>query len=103
MKKLTVLLICSSGMSSTIMKVNMEKAAEKMGVDLSVSARSESAADVEKDMNPADIIMLAPQVRYIKPDIEKKSGKPVGIIEMRDYGLGNGEAVLKNCMKILGL
>lgn len=88
MEKIHVLLMCSSGMSSTIIKANMAKAAEKMGIDLTVDAKAESAVNVERDMNPADIIMLAPQVRYIKSDIEKKSGgKPVEVMGMRDYGL----------------
>lgn len=103
MEKIHVLLMCSSGMSSTIIKANMAKAAEKMGIDLTVDAKAESAVNVERDMNPADIIMLAPQVRYIKSDIEKKSGgKPVEVMSMRDYGLGNGESILKEALKKLG-
>ncbi len=97
-----VLLMCSSGMSSTIIKTNMAKYAEKAGIDLVVDAKAESAVNIERDILPADIILLAPQVRYIKSDIEKKSGgKPVYVMEMRDYGLGNGEQILKNAMKLL--
>ena len=41
---------------------------------------------------------------YIKNDIQKKAGeKPVEIMEMREYGLGDGEAILKKCMKILDM
>lgn len=102
MEKLTVLLMCSSGMSSTILKTNMQTAAQKMGIDLSVSAKAESAVNIERDIVPADVIMLAPQVRYIKEDIiEKSGGKPVEIITMQEYGLGNGESVLKTCLKLL--
>lgn len=102
MEKLTVLLMCSSGMSSTILKKNMETAAAAMNLDLSVSAKAESAVNIERDIKPADIIMLAPQVRYIKADIKAKSGgKPVEIISMQDYGLGNGKNVLLTCLDIL--
>lgn len=102
MEKIHVLLMCSSGMSSTIIKANMAKAADKMGIELTVDAKAESAVNVERDMKPADIILLAPQVRYIQKDIEGKSGgKPVAIMNMRDYGLGNGEAILKEALKIL--
>ncbi len=103
MKKVHVLLMCSSGMSSTIIKTNMAKAAEKMGIELTVDAKAESAVNAERDIQPADIIMLAPQVRYIQKDIEEKAGgKMVGIMNMRDYGLGNGEAILKEVLKLLG-
>lgn len=102
MEKLTVLLMCSSGMSSTILKKNMQTAAMELGIDLSVSAKAESAVNLERDIYPADIIMLAPQIRYIQEDIRIKSkGKPVEIISMQDYGLGNGKNVLHTCIEIL--
>ena len=104
MAKLTELLMCSSGMSSTIIRKNMEIAAQKKGIDLTVTAKAESAVSIERDIVPADIILLAPQIRYIKNDIQKKAGeKPVEIMEMREYGLGDGEAILKKCMKILDM
>ena len=42
MKKINVLLMCSSGLSSTIIKTNMKKAAEKIGIELEVEAKAES-------------------------------------------------------------
>ena len=63
MAKLTVLLMCSSGMSSTIIRKNMEIAAQKKGIDLTVTAKAESAVSIERDIVPADIILLAPQIR----------------------------------------
>lgn len=80
----------------------MAKAAEKMGIDLTVDAKAESAVNVERDMNPADIIMLAPQVRYIKSRYQRKSPAenrwrswPCGL------RLGNGESILKEALKKL--
>ena len=78
MAKLTVLLMCSSGMSSTIIRKNMEIAAQKKGIDLTVTAKAESAVSIERDIVPADIILLAPQIRYIKNDIQKKAGEKPG-------------------------
>lgn len=102
MEKLTVLLMCSSGMSSTIIKANMRKAAEEMGIDLTVDAKAESAVNIERDIVPADIILLAPQVRYIQTDIQDKAGnKPVEVMDMQDYGLGNGKKILKKALKSL--
>ena len=105
MKKINVLLMCSSGLSSTIIKTNMKKAAEKIGIELEVEAKAESAVNIDRDIKPADIILLAPQVKYIQPDIQAKagSGKPVIVMEMRDYGLGNGENILKAALKALGV
>lgn len=105
MEKINVLLMCSSGMSSTIIKTNMKKAADKLGIDLYVEAKAESAVNLERDIKPADIILLAPQVKYIQQDIQEKAGpdKPVIVMEMRDYGLGNGENILMTALKTLGI
>lgn len=94
---LTVLLMCSSGMSSTIIRKNMEVASKKMGIDLKVTAKAESAVSVEKDIKTADIILLAPQVKYLLKDISAKAGEkiPVVVMEMREYGLGDGAGILK--------
>lgn len=102
MDKITVLLMCSSGMSSTIIKTNMAKAAADMGIALQVDAKAESAVNIERDILPADIILLAPQVRYIKSDIASKApGKPVEVMNMQDYGLGNGEHILRTVLQAL--
>ena len=44
-----------------------------------------------------------PQVRFQKPEIEAVAqGKmPVAVIEMKDYGTMNGQAVLEFAMKLL--
>ena len=57
MAKLTVLLMCSSGMSSTIIRKNMETAAQKKGIDLTVTAKAESAVSIERDIVPADTMV----------------------------------------------
>ena len=44
--------------------------------------------------NPVDVLLLGPQVRYMKSDFEKRlspKGIPTDVISMSDYGLMNGE------------
>ncbi|EFH4599101.1 hypothetical protein F9539_15105 [Escherichia coli] len=50
-----------------------------------------------------DVVLLGPQVRFQKPEIEAVAqGKmPVAVIEMKDYGTMNGQAVLEFAMKLL--
>ena len=53
--------------------------------------------------NEVDVVLLGPQVRFQKPEIEAVAqGKmPVAVIEMKDYGTMNGQAVLEFAMKLL--
>ncbi len=49
------------------------------------------------------LFYLARKVRFQKPEIEAVAqGKmPVAVIEMKDYGTMNGQAVLEFAMKLL--
>ena len=47
--------------------------------------------------------MLGPQVRHCLSQLKKCSnGTPIEIIDMRDYGLMNGENVLEQAIKGIG-
>lgn len=47
--------------------------------------------------------MLGPQVRYQKPQVDEMvAGRiPVLVIEMKDYGMINGKAVLETALKAI--
>lgn len=50
----------------------------------------------------ADIVLLGPQVRYQKSQVESMAGDvPVAVIDMRDYGTMNGEAVLEKALRLI--
>jgi PTS system cellobiose-specific IIB component len=91
MKKLY--LFCSAGMSSSIIAKKMQEAANKQSLDVEVSYFPE--AKMNEKGSEADIILLSPQVKYLEKDVRAKySNKPVYLIEMQDYGMLNGEAIL---------
>lgn len=60
-------------------------------------------ANFTANANAVDVVLLGPQVRFQKPEIEAVAqGKmPVAVIEMKDYGTMNGQAVLEFAMKLL--
>lgn len=94
-----IMLVCSAGMSTSLLVTKMEKAAEAQGLDAEIFAVSASEADasLENPEKPVDVLLLGPQVRYMKGQFEQKlSGKniPLDVIDMKDYGMMNGEAVL---------
>ncbi|GEM01532.1 PTS system, cellobiose-specific IIB component [Halolactibacillus halophilus] len=100
----TILLVCSAGMSTSLLVTKMQKVAAEQNVESDISAVSASEVDqtlLEKDI---DVLLLGPQVRYMKPQFDKKmAGKniPVDIIDMKDYGMMNGVNVLAQAIKLI--
>ena len=98
----TILLVCSAGMSTSLLVTKMEGAAKDAGVECKIFALPFS--DAPRVLEEVDCILLGPQVRFQKAAIEKmaagrKAGAiPVDVIDMRDYGTMNGKAVFENNM-----
>ena len=102
----TILLVCSAGMSTSLLVTKMETAAKEAGDEIEIFALPIS--DGEKKLSEVDCVLLGPQVRFQKAAIEKmaagrKAGPiPVDVIDMRDYGTMNGKAVFETALKLLG-
>ena len=101
----TILLVCSAGMSTSLLVTKMESAAKEAGVDCKIFALPFS--DAPRVLEEVDCILLGPQVRYAKPEVEKaikETGKniPFDVIEMKDYGMMNGKAVYEFAKKLMG-
>jgi len=95
-----VLLVCNLGMSTSMLVQKMAKAAEERGMDLTIDAKPVSVA--EREMDEWDVVMLGPQVRHQKGKLEAATDHtPIVVIDMRDYGLMNGEKVLDAAIKVV--
>mgnify|MGYP000391280276 CR=1 FL=1 len=97
MKK--IILLCSNGMSTSMMVAKMKEAAKKIGYDCTIAAYALSAAsEVTAD---ADCILIGPQVKHKLGEVQA-AGIPAAPIDMKDYGMMNGVAVLKAARKMMG-
>ncbi|MEG0255062.1 MAG: PTS sugar transporter subunit IIB [Vagococcus sp.] len=101
-----IMLVCAAGMSTSLLVTKMEKAAADQGLEADIFAVSASEADtkLEDADKPVDILLLGPQVRFMKGQYETKlaeKGIPVDVIDMKDYGMMNGEAVLNTALNLL--
>ncbi|MHC5249538.1 PTS sugar transporter subunit IIB [Enterococcus sp. HY326] len=97
MAKKTIMLVCSAGMSTSLLVTKMQQAAESRGVDAEIFAVSASEADNNLENKNVDVLLLGPQVRFMKAQFEQKlapKGIPLDVINMADYGMMNGEKVL---------
>ena len=96
-----ILLVCSAGMSTSLLVTKMKEAAKEKGIEVSIEAMpvAESSSVIDK----MDIVLLGPQVRFQKPQVEAlvQGRIPVEIIDMRLYGTMNGRAVLEKALELI--
>lgn len=94
-----ILLVCNQGMSTSFLVENMKQAAQKKEKEVTIWAVSD--AELNENWEKADIILLGPQVGYLKSTAEKAVGNsiPIEVINFLDYGRVNGEAVLDKALK----
>ena len=92
MKK--ILLVCSAGMSTSLLVNKMRDAAKECGEEVEINALA--IAECSSVINDVDIVLLGPQVRFQKPVVEKLAcGRiPVDVIDMRLYGIMDGKSIL---------
>ena len=80
----------------------MQKAAESDGIDAEIFAAAAADADAKLEEKHPDVLMLGPQVRYMEGQFKSKLSIPVEVINMQDYGMMNGEKVLREAVKLIG-
>ncbi|MBS4174473.1 PTS sugar transporter subunit IIB [Bacillus sp. FJAT-49736] len=99
MKK--ILLVCAAGMSTSLLVNKMLDHAKDIGEEIEIFALPVSECGTVADQ--VDIVLLGPQVRYQKKQVESIVRKdiPVEVIDMREYGTMNGKAVLERALKLL--
>lgn len=101
MSKLNIILVCSAGMSTSLLVSKMKKAAEAKGLDAHIEAIASSVAEEKLGETSADVLLLGPQVRFLENDFKNKFTEiAVDVISPQDYGMMNGEKVLEKAIKL---
>ena len=104
MAKKTIMLVCSAGMSTSLLVTKMQKAAAARNYDSEIFAIAASDVDNNLATKDIDVLLLGPQVRFMKNDFAKKlepKGIPLDVINMADYGMMNGEKVLDQAISLM--
>lgn len=99
-----ILLLCSAGMSTSLLVNRMNEAVKTLGEDAIITAMP--AGEGINHLHDADCILLGPQVRYLKSRITKQVKNaglklPVEIMDMRDYGLMDGKKIYLFAKKLI--
>jgi cellobiose PTS system EIIB component len=100
MKRIT--LVCSAGMSTSLLVTKMNAAAAKQGIEVKITAVAE--VELKDHWEETDVLLLGPQVRYLISKLKAEGdrrGIPVELINTIDYGTMNGEKVLKQAMDLI--
>lgn len=99
---MNILLACSSGMSTSLVVKKMEEAAKKRNIECKIWAVGQD--QVEEEMKKADVLMIGPQMRFLKKKFQKMAdeiGIKVEVINPMDYGRCDGNAVLDASMALI--
>ncbi|KOS67909.1 PTS cellobiose transporter subunit IIB [Lysinibacillus contaminans] len=100
-----IMLVCVAGMSTSLLVSKMQKAAQEQNIEADIYAIAENEVDKILKSKNVDVLLLGPQVRYLKGTFEskyKEKNVPIDVINMADYGMMNGENVLKQALKLIG-
>lgn len=95
-----ILIICSSGMSSSVLVTNMQDAAIEMNMLVEIEALGRD--EFSQISTAYDVILLAPQIRYQKERFEKMTHHeiPITIIDSVAYGMLDGQKVLQQAIDV---
>lgn len=97
-----ILLVCASGMSTSLMVKRMKEAADIEGFECTIEAVGN--AYVKEQKGNVDIVMIGPQLRYGYDSLKKEfEGIPVVLIDMLAYGKVDGKKVLQDAKKAMGV
>ncbi|WP_300383305.1 PTS sugar transporter subunit IIB [Clostridium sp.] len=98
-----IVLVCSAGMSTSLLVSKMETVAKAKGIDCTINAYGES--QLKNHENEIDVLLLGPQVRFLLNKMKEKFTNrniPVEVINTVDYGTMNGEKVLNRALELMG-
>lgn len=99
MKNIT--LVCSEGMSTGLLVVQMQEAAKRNRIEVEIRAMSE--IKFKKFQGQTDILLLGPQIGFLLSELKAEyepKGMKVNVIDSIDYGMMNGEKVLNDALNL---
>ncbi|QTF10614.1 PTS sugar transporter subunit IIB [Brenneria izadpanahii] len=97
-----ILLCCAAGMSTSMLVQRMEKVAKEKGIDVEIKAVG--FEEFNEVVSQYDCCLLGPQIKYKLAEFKEiadEKNKPIAVINTIDYGMMNGEKVLKDALAMI--
>src|SRR5699024_10615724 len=97
-----IILICSAGLSTTMLINKMHESAKERGIsaDIKVIPEYERITEHREGLN---VVLIGPQVRFLEKklrDILEPEGVKVDVIDQMAYGLMQGDKVLDQAVAL---
>jgi len=96
-----ILLVCSAGMSTSLLVKKMEEKAKEINLESKIWAVATDAADAS--MAEADVVLIGPQIKFMIDQISEKAKNyniPVAPMDPKDYGTCNSVNILKQAIRL---
>lgn len=101
-----IYLFCSAGMSTSLLASKMQGVADNHKLPIEIKAFPDGRiGDIINEFHP-DVVLLGPQVKHRYCEVKKTYANlniPIEVINTEDYGLMNGEKILKHAIKLMQL
>ena len=99
MKKFKILLICSSGMSTSLLVTKMKNYTNEVKKDYEINALSAEAS--KSVLDNYDVLLLSPGIAFQKKSFEMLKPKPpIEVIPPQLYGLIDGKGTVELAEKL---
>lgn len=95
-------LVCSAGMSTSMLVNKMRKSAQQRGIDADIDAVGQ--AQLKDHLDGTEVILIGPQVRYLEKKVREQVeplGIKVDIIDSIAYGMIQGDKVLDQAINLM--
>ncbi|MCR8969630.1 PTS sugar transporter subunit IIB [Facklamia sp. 7083-14-GEN3] len=104
MSKKTIMLVCGTGMSTTMLVNKMNNIVKSEELDYEIISSSIQEMEDYVNNENIDVLLLGPQVSYLSEGLSKRYAPKkivVDSIDKNDYGLANGRKVLSQAESLL--
>ncbi|UJF15972.1 PTS sugar transporter subunit IIB [Jeotgalibaca sp. MA1X17-3] len=104
MAQLNIMLVCSAGMSTSMLVKVIKEEVQKQGLDANVFAKPSTEAIEYLEAEPVSVLLLGPQVGFMENNFKEVVGEkeiPIAVINPISYGTMNGKKVLEQALELI--
>lgn len=98
---MNILLLCSAGLSTSIVVNKMKQALDDTQKEWRIEAHP--IENLDDLINDFDVVLLGPQVAHKLKSTKANfayTGKPIELITPLDYAMGNGKKILEKAIQM---
>lgn len=104
MDKMNIMLVCSAGMSTSMLVTAVDTQIKEQNLEAEVFAKPSTEAVEYAETEDVSVLLLGPQVEFMKSGFQESlqdKNIPIDVIDSRDYGTVNGEKVLQQALELV--